>query len=176
MCCSTMWSPESQFQLTQSRIIHSMSDQPSCRVRYQRAPWFLNARTDSTSPMAPSRTRLRTSIREASRRSCVPVITDSPFGGGLLGRGQHRPHAGGVHRDGLFEEAVLAGGHRGGKMRRTEMWRRAMQHHVDTGIDQLQVSVKSREASAFGDVDALLFLQLLAAAATRSGKTSARAQ
>ena len=85
-----------------------------------------------------------------------------PFGGGLLGRGQHRPHAGGVHCNGLFEEAVFAGGHRGGKMRRTEMWRRAMQHHVDTGIDQLQVSVKSREASAFGDVDALFFLQLLA--------------
>ncbi len=85
-----------------------------------------------------------------------------PLGGGLLGRGQHRTHTCGVHGDGLFEEAVLAGRYGGGKMRRAEMRRRAVQHDVHAGVDQLQVGVKSREASAVGNVDALLLLQLLA--------------
>ena len=78
MCCSTMMSPESQFQLTQSRIMYSMSDQPGCGTRYQSAPWLRIARTERMSPMAPSRTRLQISMRAFSRRSCVPVIRLRP--------------------------------------------------------------------------------------------------
>ncbi len=84
------------------------------------------------------------------------------LGRGVLGRRQDGPHASGIHGDGLFKEAVLASRDSGRKVRRAEVWRRAVQHDIHARVDQLHVRVKAGEASALGHVDAPVFLQLLA--------------
>ena len=72
--------------------------------------------------------------------------------GGHLARLQHAADAGGIDRNGLFDEHVLAGLDGVAKVLRTEVRRRGQQHHVDVVSDVLEI-VESAETHLGHDVD-----------------------
>ena len=76
----------------------------------------------------------------------------------------------------LLEEAVLARLDAGGEVRRAEMGRRAVEHDVDVGVDQLLEGIKARVAAVRRRSSMpLSFFSCSRAAAMRSGNTSASA-
>ena len=84
------------------------------------------------------------------------------FRGRLLRGRQHRPHTHRIDANRLLEEAVLAGLDAGREVGRAKMRRRAVEHDVDIGVDQLLERVEPRVAAVVRDLDALVLLQLLA--------------
>ena len=70
----------------------------------------------------------------------------------LLACRQNRAHPGGIDRDRLLGENVLAGVDRGPKVLGAKVRRLGQQYDVDAGVDQLLVGVEADEAALFRDI------------------------